>query len=82
MDWAVQGRIYRDGRATAQVVSRRPLAAEAWVRDRVNPCGICGGQSGTGTGFSPSYLVLPCQYHHSTVAVQTHIIWGMCNMLT
>jgi hypothetical protein len=33
------------GRAMAQVVSRWPLTAEA----RVNPCGICGGQSGTGT---------------------------------
>jgi hypothetical protein len=35
----------------AQVVSRRPLTAEARVRARVNPCGICGGQSGTGTVF-------------------------------
>jgi hypothetical protein len=42
------------GRAMAQVVSRRPVTAEALVRARVNPCGICGGQSGTGTGFSPS----------------------------
>jgi hypothetical protein len=41
-------------RAMAQVVSRRPLTAEARVRARVNPC----------------------QYH-STVALQTHIIWGM-----
>jgi hypothetical protein len=39
------------GRAMAQVVSRRPLTAEARVRARVNPCGICGGQSGTRTGF-------------------------------
>jgi hypothetical protein len=38
----------------AQVVSRRPLTAEALVRALVNPCGICGGQSGTGTVFSPS----------------------------
>jgi hypothetical protein len=38
----------------AQTVSRRPLTAEAGVRARVNPCGICGGQSGTRTGFSPS----------------------------
>jgi hypothetical protein len=65
----------------AQAVSRRPLTAEARVRARVNPCGICGGQSGTGIGFSPSSSVFPCQYH-STVALRTHIIWVMCNMLT
>jgi hypothetical protein len=45
----------------AQIVSRRPLTAEARVRARVNPCGICGGQSVTGTGFSPSSSVFPCQ---------------------
>jgi hypothetical protein len=65
----------------AQVVSRRSLTAEARVRTRVNIYGICGGQSGTGTGFSPSSSVSLCQYH-STVALQTHIIWGMRNMLT
>jgi hypothetical protein len=60
------------GRAMAQVVSRRPLTAEDRVRARVNPCGICGGQSGSRTGFSPSSSVFSCQYH-STVALQTHI---------
>jgi hypothetical protein len=69
------------GRAMAQVASRRPLTAEARARALVNPCGICGGQSGTGTGFSPRSSVFPCQYL-SAVALQTHIIWGMCNMLT
>jgi hypothetical protein len=64
-----------------QVVSRRPLTAEARVRARVNLCGICGGQSCTGTGFFPSFLVFPSKYI-ITVAVQTHIIWGMRNMLT
>jgi hypothetical protein len=33
------------GCAMAQVVSRRPLTAQAWA----SPRGICGGQSGTGT---------------------------------
>jgi hypothetical protein len=46
----------------AQVVSRRPLTAEARVRSRISPCGICGGQIGSGTGFSPSSSVFPCQY--------------------
>jgi hypothetical protein len=56
------------GRVMAQVVSRRPLTAEARVRARVNPYGICGGQSGIVTGFSQSSSVFPCQYH-STVAL-------------
>jgi hypothetical protein len=55
-------------RDMAQIVNRRPLAAEAWVRARVCPCGICGGQSDNGAGFSPSTSDFPCQYH-STVAL-------------
>jgi hypothetical protein len=45
----------------AQAVSHRPLTAEARVRFRVS--GICGEQSGTGTGFSPSTSVFPYQFH-------------------
>jgi hypothetical protein len=43
----------------AQAVSRRPLTTEDRVRSRVSPCGICGGQSGTGTGFFPKYFGFP-----------------------
>jgi hypothetical protein len=55
------------GRAMAQAVSRRPPTAEARVQSRVSPCGICGGQSGSGTGFSPSTSVFPCQFHSTGV---------------
>jgi hypothetical protein len=47
----------------AQAVSRLHLTAEAWVRSRFSPCGICGGQSGTGTGFPPRTSGFPCQFH-------------------
>jgi hypothetical protein len=41
-----------------QAVNRRPLTAEARVRSRVSPCGICGEQSGIGT-FFPEYFGFP-----------------------
>jgi hypothetical protein len=66
----------------AQVVSRRPVTAEARARVRVNQCGICG-QSGTGTGSPPpEFFGFPLSIYLSTVALETHIIWGMRNMLT
>jgi hypothetical protein len=60
------------GRAMAQPVSRRPLIAKVRACVRVSPCGIFGGQNGTGTRFSPSSLLFPCQYN-STVALHAHI---------
>jgi hypothetical protein len=55
---------------------RRLVTAETRLRTWVNPREIYCGQSGTETGFSS---VFPCQYH-TTVTLQTHIIWGMNNM--
>jgi hypothetical protein len=43
----------------AQAFSRRTLTADARVRARFVVCGICGGQCGTETGFTPSYSVFP-----------------------
>jgi hypothetical protein len=59
----------------AQAVSRRPLTAETRVRARVNSCGICGKEIGTGTDFSPSYSVFLSQYHF-TVVLHTHVSSG------
>jgi hypothetical protein len=44
--------------------------AEARLRSRLSPRRICGGQSGTGTGFPPSTSAFPCHFH-STDAPQS-----------
>jgi hypothetical protein len=43
----------------SQAVSRRRVTAEARFRFRIIPCGISGGQRGTGASFSPSSSVSP-----------------------
>jgi hypothetical protein len=40
----------------------RAIAQEVRVRSRANPCEICGGPNGTGTGFSRSISAVPYQY--------------------
>jgi hypothetical protein len=47
----------------AQAVSYRNPTTETRVLSRVSPRGICGGQSGAETGFSPSAWVFSCQFH-------------------
>ena len=45
------------------MVSCRPPTAEVRVRSPVSPCGVCGGQNVTGTGFPPNTSVFPPQFH-------------------
>jgi hypothetical protein len=56
----------------AQVISHWPLTVEA----RVSSCGICGGQSGTGTGPSPSSSVFQAISFHWSCPY-SHTIWEM-----
>jgi hypothetical protein len=67
------------GRAVAQAVSRRPLTAEARVRSRVVPCGICGGRSVTGTGFSPSSTGPPLKWKSRKILIIIIFFTGLHN---
>jgi hypothetical protein len=65
------------GRAIAQAVNRILLTPEVWDFAQVSPCCICGGQSGTGKGFSRSPSVFPCQYHYTAAHVSS---WGRTDL--
>lgn len=39
-----------------------------WVQSEVSPSGICGEQTGTGTGFSPGTSAFPYQYHSTNIS--------------
>jgi hypothetical protein len=47
---------------TQEEVGRRSLITERLDRSQESPCGICGGQSGTGSGISARTSVFLCQY--------------------
>jgi hypothetical protein len=51
----------------AKAFSVRPLSAEARVRARVSPCGIRGGQIGTGT-----FLLIFSFSHVSIIPPSSH----------
>jgi hypothetical protein len=46
----------------AQAVSCQSLVTEAQIQLQASLCGICGRQSGAGTGFSLNVSVVPSQY--------------------
>jgi len=55
----------------------RQSFAQLWteeprVQTEASPCGICGGQYGTGTGSFPSTSVFPRQYR-STIAAYSFV---------
>ena len=53
----------------------RPLTTEVRVRSQLSPCEICGGQSASGTGFSPSTFVSPVSIILPTL--HTHFIYTL-----
>jgi hypothetical protein len=58
----------------AQAVNRQPLTAEAWVCFRASPREISSRQSGTGTGFSPNYLVSPVNIIPPWLSILTYYL--------
>jgi hypothetical protein len=64
-----------------RAVSCRSRTAEDRVRYRTSPCGICGKQSDTATGFAPSTSVSPpvssirpVLHTHSSIYHQRYIM--------
>ena len=49
--------------------SSRPLSAEVLVQSQNSSCGVCGGQSDTGTGFFFDFAVSVLFHQCSTLRV-------------
>jgi len=56
----------------AEAVGRRPLTSEVLLWFQSSQWGVCGRQSVTGMGFSPSTSAFPYQCH-STAALYSFI---------
>jgi hypothetical protein len=63
--------------AMAEVVSCRPVTTDAQFCAWVSPCGICCGQSGTGTCFFLSFSVFHLSVSLHRGFLYSYIIWGM-----
>jgi len=62
-----------------QMVNVWHLTVNSCVQSKASSCGICGSQSGHGTGFSLSTSISSSQYHfinppHSFASHQRYII--------
>jgi hypothetical protein len=55
------------GHLMFRAVSRTPMIREMRVRFQINPCRICRGHSGGGTGFSPGTPTLTCSYYSTNI---------------
>jgi hypothetical protein len=52
---------------TSQLVSRQVVAAVDQVQCSTSPCGICGGQSGTGMVLYQCRCIVSCQYPSTNI---------------
>jgi len=59
----------------AQVGSCLPVTLQARAQSQSTQCGICGGECGTGMGFTANALVFPyhCHLINSTVYIFANI---------
>jgi len=59
----------------AEAVSSQPLTMEAQVHSQASQNGICGGQSGSGTGFFPVSMILSVLYTHISSQHLTALVY-------